>query len=1044
MATLIAHLTDMHIQSQADVLMERIERISSAISAEADESVTSIHLVVGGDLTQKGAPTEFELAVTFVRRIVEAIRAAKPLAKVELLVVPGNHDCSFVDDQTMRDIGISRVNEVLRDRGLPAESMEPVILKPLEHYFAAAQLLAPGEVHTPNEPYYRCIDKIDGAQVVRYHLLNSAWVAKKDTGPGSLLFPLQAVNPPLAGRPALSVCVLHHPMNWFKQPESMRPLRDRLEALGDIIITGHEHSGLVFGKPLYGRAGAHYVEGAVLQERGKDILSGFHVIRADAASRTFRFVTYAWKDTGDRNGYYERTVGPSETTWEPVSERCSKLRIKPAFESHLNHPGLPVTHRMRGPLRLSDFYTYPDLREVGAPGEPAGPRIKGDDAVATVIARERVVIISPDKGGRTSFGKRLFIDLHSQGLAPLLMSGQHLPKSGRPETLRERLSALVTSQYDTLAPEEYEQLPEPTRVLIIDDLHRGPSDFDTRESCLKDAHGRFGKIVYLANEQFYFEELINEETGGARTSVVEEYDHLSLLPFGFLRCEKFIRNWVLLGPNEDRSAIDSRVTEIQSAVEYVLRSNAIPHFPWIILVLVQSADSADAPAAENGSYGHLLNAIVTAALNRTKLKNLPINGKYTYLGALARHMFSKGTGYIDEEQARAFHADHQIKFGLSRIEFEPLIADFVEAGVLNSWAKEISFTHRYTYCFFVAWNLAQGLNANEPDALDVLKQLSDDLYHEDSADVIVFLAHLTTAKSVLKEVLGRATEFFRDVEPTDLDKDADPMNKIGGTVRAFVLPDGDPEENRRLLKEAEDDKLASKKSHALSGRAVKPRPILNRDADKAYESAMRITSVLRTIEILGQILRNGATTRQLDEKVQITNEVFKLARRLMAILFRTAPNVMPALISRLEENYRARFPKADDQEIASEITEHVYNLFWFASFAIIKHVASAVGDEDLADTFKAVLKDDGSVPNRIFDLAIRLDRPSPRLPTKLAEDLNDSLGKNNFAKAILKSLIVEHLYLYNVQRQEQQAICDRLEISVHRAKMLNPGEKKAK
>lgn len=209
---------------------------------------------------------------------------------------------------------------------------------------------------------------------------------------------------------------------------------------------------------------------------------------------------------------------------------------------------------------------------------------------------------------------------------------------------------------------------------------------------------------------------------------------------------------------------------------------------------------------------------------------------------------------------------------------------------------------------------------------------------------------------------------------------------------------------------------------------------------------MRISSAMRTIEILGQIVRNGATTRSLVEKVQIAEQVFLLGRRLLAVLLRSAPTSLPHLAGRLEEKYRDQFPKASSVEIVTDISEHVFNLFWFAAFAIVKHVATALGDDDLSDTFRAVLARDGSIPNQFYDLAIQLDQATRKMPTERAESLYKSLDKNGFAKALLQSLVVEHIYLYRGPIAERQQICARVGIDIKQvnAKALSPAEKKTK
>lgn len=1042
MSVLIVQLTDLHCNSESDPVLGRVPQLAGAITAEVDQSTEAVHVIMGGDASQGGTAAQFRIAERFLYDLRSCLTVSLRTIPVELIMVPGNHDCDLSGDQSMRDLAIGSIADLLRESGFPPEKAKAELLSPLGEYFNFAERLCPGTVHSHQHPYYRCIKKLSGRTTVNYHLFNTAWMSRRSEAPGSLAFPLNAIDASLTTTGDVSICVLHHPFNWFKQPTTLRPLREKIESIGDLILTGHEHVGMLYGKEIHGSGGVQYAEGAVLQERGSPDISGFHVIRVDAASKQFVFSTYSWSTSSP--SHYERRLGPITVTWEPVSARTSKIRLLPRFEAFLNDPGLPVHHRSRGLLKLSDYFTYPDMGSLDDGGGVAGFRVRGDQVIQSLIERERVVVAAPDKAGRTSFAKRLFADLHAKGYAPLFLPGGKLPTSGRSDTIRDRLHEGIRDQYDSLSPEAYEQLPQHQRVLIVDDLHKAPRDRTLREACLKDLDTRFGKILLLTNQQTFFDELLAPDgnAASATPSLLESYSVSLLLPFGFGRCEQFIRNWVALAPADHSETVDERVRQILGTVGDVLQSSAIPHHPWVILVLVQMADSPEPPVAENGSYGHLLNAIITAALNRSRVKRLPVNGMYGYLGELARTIFERGGSGIPEDDARTFHNGYVKAVGITAVEFSALIDDLCDAAILDRWNGEILFQHKYTFCFFVAWSLAQRLNDNDTTAVTCVQQLSENLFHEDSADVVVFLANLTSNRLVLDEIKKRAAELFQQVKPTDLDKDVQPINQLTKTVRKLVVPDSDPEENRRRLRDKQDDLAVRDNRNGHDGRTARPQPpaIAKEKQDAAYQGLMQFTSALRTIEILGQVLRNGAAVRKLEDKCRIADEVFLLAKRVLGFLFCSTPESLPHLITRLEGMYRHRFPELDDQNIAKEVSEHIFNLAWFSTFAIVKHVASAVGDDNLEDTFKRVLGESPSIADKLFDLAIRLDRPLSKLPLEETKAVHRETERNHIAQAVLRSLVAEHLYLYRVRDPEKQSICQLLDIKLTK-RMLDSNEK---
>lgn len=1041
MSVLVVQLADAHFAAPDDPLLGRVDQLVSAILLEVDSEVDAVHLVIAGDMAQSGALGQFDLAAEFLRELRSKLTCSLEDKPVELVMVPGNHDCDHSGDQSVREVAIDGIAHCLEKTSVPGESLTAALVAPLKHYFAFAERLAAGCGPSPASPFYGCINKRAGLATIRYHLFNTAWMSRPGETPGSLYFPMGAIGPMPDEPPSVAVCVLHHPFNWFKQPAALRPLREKVEAIGDLILTAHEHVGAVYGKDIFGSGGVHYVEGAVLQERGDPALGGFHTIRIEFSPPQFVFASYRWSP--NKSGHFQRTLPATRTAWEPASARASTLRLTDRFISHLEDPGLPVTHRARGSLKLSDFFTFPDLGSIDDEAGNSGVRVRAAQVVESMLERERVVIAASEKGGKTSLGKRLFAELHTRGYAPLLLRGEQLPRSGLAETLREKLRACVGEQYESLSPEAYDQLPPGKRVLIVDDLHKGPPDRSARNKCLRDLGTWFDRTVLLTNTQSLLDEFLNPEPEAGSTLELDRYARFFILPFGHGCCEKFIRQWVALSPNDDPGEIDVRVNEIRGMVGDLLNTTAIPHLPWVILVLVQMADSPEPPVAENGSYGHLLNAVITAAINRVRVRRLPLNGVYAYLGELARRIFDSGREQISVHDARGFHAEYVKAVGLSTIEFSALIDDLCEATILERRDGEITFQHKYTYCFFVAWSLAQRLNDADAGALECVELLSQNLFKEDSADVIVFLANLTSNRVVLEAVRKRAAELLEGVDPSDLVRDVSPINGLTQMVREVVLPDGDPEHNRSLLRERMDDRAAEESVMALEEHHA-GRTVGSPAEDKqraAYRGATQFASTVRTIEILGQVLRNGASVRKLDEKARIAEEVFSLSRRALGFVFANAAESLPPLISRLERVYRDRFPGKDDLKIAADVCEHIFNLAWFYTFAIVKHVAAAVGDENLDDTFERVLRASPSIVNQVFDLAIRLDRPQAKLPAKLAEAAFIQADRNALVQALIRSLVAEHLYLYKVREPEKQAICGALNIKLGK-RSLDPKIKK--
>ncbi len=649
---LLAHISDAHLRNENDPLMKRAVALARAIAAECDGSVTGCVVGFTGDATDKGFVPGFGVALRFLEKLAADVEAIVKLRPV-VLSIPGNHDVVRPGDSSLRDMVIGNLGgEAALNR--PAKALEDAILAALGDYFDFAAAVAPGGSPTKDRPYYLSADHEFGGKRIRFHLLNSSWMCMKGQEPGTLLFPVNEIRPPEGGpAPDYEITLLHHPFAWFRQPEAMRPLRDAVEAVSDMILTGHEHVGRSMTTAVHGVAAYEYHEGEALQDGTGGHVSGFHILRLDFGTERQTVTTYRWHGPASGNAYL-RDIGPVDRPLGRNRRRSAQpYRLRPKFDAWLNDPELPVLHSKSGTLRLSDFYTYPDLMPVREKATTGKSRVKGERLVEAIQRLPKALLFGPDRCGKTSLAKRLYAELHAAGELPILMQGAAL-RNARPEWIGSLLEKLICEQYEALQPEAYWQTEPAKRVVIVDDLHDDPTDLDLRNAILVEIERRFDRVIIVGADDNYFQELLATDEEDRKADAMWEYESYRILPFGYLRCEQFVRNWVRLGQRKP-DEVESEVRHINELLVQFLRHNLIPQYPWVVMIIVQQIDSAEPLHAENGSYGYLLQALITAALAKSKLK-LPIPGKYAWLGELANEMYMRDASILSDDLAQGTRA----------------------------------------------------------------------------------------------------------------------------------------------------------------------------------------------------------------------------------------------------------------------------------------------------------------------------------------------------------------------------------------------------
>src|SRR6266446_9986211 len=104
MSILVFQLSDTHIQTEKDPVLSKAAQIVDAIAADVDPNVSGCILINAGDSTNWGIADQYrvahELFATIKDRLCERLGPGTP---VELLVIPGNHDCNLSGDQAARN-----------------------------------------------------------------------------------------------------------------------------------------------------------------------------------------------------------------------------------------------------------------------------------------------------------------------------------------------------------------------------------------------------------------------------------------------------------------------------------------------------------------------------------------------------------------------------------------------------------------------------------------------------------------------------------------------------------------------------------------------------------------------------------------------------------------------------------------------------------------------------------------------------------------------------------------------------------------------------
>lgn len=464
MAIVVLHLSDIHIRSKQDWILNKAQKIASCTYGSL-HNASAAFIVVSGDIAYSGKPDEYDAAKSFLNEISDAISKDRDVP-VHLVVVPGNHDCDFDLNNNTRLLTLSSV------RAKPEEIDESVIntgctvQKP--YFDFAGELFSTEETRVGDQLWTSHRFTVEGREVV-FEALNVSWCSQIKEEPGSLVFPYERYTHSSDATADFRILVLHHPLNWFSQAV-YHPFKQFLRGLSNMILSGHEHVGGV-GEDYNSDSGhSAYIEGCVLQDETNLAQSSFNVAELNVSDGTYRATRYLWNQ-GEK--HYNPTEEGSWSDFRSLPKKSTnKFALRNDFQQLITDPGAAFQTLKGSAIKLADLYVFPDMQE---PVEKTEVRQFLSTSLLLDPSRiENGVLLSgEEKVGATSLLYMLFGHYYDIALVPLYIRGPDI-KSHSERDVDSAIQKAVIEQYGEAQLEKYRQLPSSKRLLLLDDFDDGP------------------------------------------------------------------------------------------------------------------------------------------------------------------------------------------------------------------------------------------------------------------------------------------------------------------------------------------------------------------------------------------------------------------------------------------------------------------------------------------------------------------------------------------------------------------------------------------
>jgi hypothetical protein len=677
--------------------------------------------------------------------------------------------------------------------------------------------------------------------------------------------------------------------------------------------------------------------------------------------------------------------------------------------------------------------------KTGAPGHGTGSRVRGDQVVEHVIDKKRVLVIGGDSSGKSAFAKTLYADLRRKGLVPVLLSGKEVDGPDQ-EQFMKGVRRAFNDQYWANMAEAYKQLPVERKVLIVDDFHKSKFNRRGQNAVLKVANGCFGTVIMFVDDLYSIKELTDHSKD---LDELARFVHWQIREFGFHLRGKLIEKWVTLGREftGEENDLAHEVTEKEKLISTLLGKNLLPSHPVVVLTILQAAEANKNHNTITGSYGYLYEVLITTALARSSAKATDLDIKYTYLSRIAYYLFDNEQQGFSEQELKNINDDYFSQYSI-RVS-GALVRELEESGILYHAEGNYRFKYKYVYCYFVAKYIQDNLS-NQSEATKLrtqLNDLADKIYFEEFANILIFFVYLTKDPELIDRLVGNAKRIYDEYEPCDLETHVDFINQMYKEAPKLTLPDSDTRENResyrRRLDEVHDDDDVTPTQYESHDPEILT-------YDKGLSDLVKINIAFKTLQIVGQILRNFPGSLRSETKIEIALESYRLGLRTLRAILGLAESTLQDLriyFSRLIKEQRAI---ETPLELAQKTDQFLIWLTVGAAFGIIKRISHSVGLKQLSETYRQVLDLEGAqTAISLIDLSIKLDHFA-ELPEDSIKHLHAKLGRNAFSYTVLRDLVADYFYLFPTDVRVKQRVGQMLGIEASSPKLLGNPEKKVR
>ena len=677
---------------------------------------------------------------------------------------------------------------------------------------------------------------------------------------------------------------------------------------------------------------------------------------------------------------------------------------------------LTKAHSKKETVLLSDIFIYPELTKYDSSREYER-KDSSEKVIDDFSKYSKIILAGENQSGKTTLCKKFIIKLREKNFVPIYLSNGNQDYKVQ---IRQKIARAYEKQYKSSML--LEKIDKDRIVLVLDDFYLA-----------RNKEERLRALSSYCNQIVVVDDIFG--LNFRNNALIKSFMHFKieeLLPS--LRNE-LIKNWVGLTDdnhvfkkqNTTYEEIDRTTELVDSALGKIIGSGIMPAYPFFILTIITAYETSAPLDREITSQGYCYQALIYLYLRKQGVKNDEIDTYMNFLTELGIYFYEERKQELFPDDFGVFMKKYADKYNLP-INRNKLMSNLQNANIflLNDLGN-YTFSYPYLYFFFVAKYLAEHLDKKE----NVIISIMNNLHKNDNAYIAVFIAHHSKSIWILDEILKIAKKLFCKHQPATLNRSElqffDKQKDI--IVQAtFDQRNNSPEYERdKALKEQDRLEQTNKKEK------------LEEDSELLKE----LRRSVKTVEVMGMIIKNRAGSLEKDKLVSVFKEGMKVHKRSLQSFMEIIKNkenqqsITNFISSKLDSIIRDQRAKLDqsDQKRISEII--FWNLNFFVVYATINKIVHSLGSDKLIEIAKIVYDEENTPAAFLVKHGIFMWYGKNLQIDNIAKGIKSG-DFSLIAQNIVKHEIVNHCRVHSVTFRKKQKIQFKLNIPRHKLLMRHP------